>query len=291
MNKINTVSDLISYIFFDNKKLLVFYISCALLLFYSLALILPKEYKITMKFMESQMVQSTSSSQGILSSALGSVGLGSDGQSLNMDKFFEMLHSQRLSEILLEDPIVKEYFFPGEYDEVNDKWMRPKKLIKKIRISFRTILGKPWKEPTAYRLSQELKQEIKIGLTLSTKVNSLSIYSSDKEMGTYILNTVFKQADEIIRQTDAIQYQKYNEYLLDSYDNDFMYQLLTRNEQRLMQINSGSTYIVEEVVSPYAEDYTSKPNYFSLLILTQIMFFSVYVFQILVKYLISIRKY
>ena len=99
-------------------------------------------------------------------------------------------------------------------------------------------------------MSQELRKEINIGLTLNSQVNSLFLYAEDIDIGKYILNKVFKQADEIIRSTDAIQYKKYNEYLIDSYDNNFMYQLITRNEQRLMQINAGDTYIVEVIQKP-----------------------------------------
>ena len=139
-------------------------------------------------------------------------------------------------------------------------------------------------------MSQELRKEINIGLTLNSQVNSLFLYAEDIDIGKYILNKVFKQADEIIRSTDAIQYKKYNEYLIDSYDNNFMYQLITRNEQRLMQINAGDTYIVEVIQKPFAEDYPSSPNYLSLFLILQFLFFFLYLFNIFLIYLVNNNK-
>lgn len=289
MDKINTINDLFKFILYQNKTKLLIYFLIGIFVYISLSKVLPSKYMISMKFMESQMVQSESSSQGLLSSALGSVGLGSEENSLNMDKYIEMVHSHRLAEQLIKDPIIKSFFFSDEYDEVNNEWKKPDSLLNKIKLRVNSMRGKPWMEPTPFRLSEELKQEINIGLTLNSKVNSLFLYSEDIEKGKYVLNEVFKNADEIIRSIDAIQYKKYNEYLTESYDNNFVYQLLRRNEQRLMQINSGNTYIVEEVQGAFSEDYPSKPNYLSLFLLIQIFFFFIYLFHISLNYLFQAK--
>jgi len=289
MDKINTINDLFKFILYQNKTKLLIYFLVGIFVYISLSKVLPSKYMISMKFMESQMVQSESSSQGLLSSALGSVGLGSEENSLNMDKYIEMVHSHRLAEQLIKDPIIKSFFFSDEYDEVNNEWKKPDSLLNKIKLRVNSMRGKPWMEPTPFRLSEELKQEINIGLTLNSKVNSLFLYSEDIEKGKYVLNEVFKNADEIIRSIDAIQYKKYNEYLTESYDNNFVYQLLRRNEQRLMQINSGNTYIVEEVQGAFSEDYPSKPNYLSLFLLIQIFFFFIYLLHVSLNYLFQVK--
>lgn len=289
MDKINTINDLFKFILYQNKTKLLIYFLVGIFVYISLSKVLPSKYMISMKFMESQMVQSESSSQGLLSSALGGVGLGSEENSLNMDKYIEMVHSHRLAEQLIKDPIIKSFFFSDEYDEVNNEWKKPDSLLNKIKLRVNSMRGKPWMEPTPFRLSEELKQEINIGLTLNSKVNSLFLYSEDIEKGKYVLNEVFKNADEIIRSIDAIQYKKYNEYLTESYDNNFVYQLLRRNEQRLMQINSGNTYIVEEVQGAFSEDYPSKPNYLSLFLLIQIFFFFIYLLHVSLNYLFQVK--
>ena len=289
MDKINTINDLFKFILYQNKTKLLIYFLVGIFVYISLSKVLPSKYMISMKFMESQMVQSESSSQGLLSSALGSVGLGSEENSLNMDKYIEMVHSHRLAEQLIKDPIIKSFFFSDEYDEVNNEWKKPDSLLNKIKLRVNSMRGKPWMEPTPFRLSEELKQEINIGLTLNSKVNSLFLYSEDIEKGKYVLNEVFKNADEIIRSIDAIQYKKYNEYLTESYDNNFVYQLLRRNEQRLMQINSGNTYIVEEVQGAFSEDYPSKPNYLSLFLLIQIFFFFIYLLHVSLNFLFQVK--
>lgn len=289
MQQINSLNDLIDFIVNRNKFKLLAFSLFGFIIFIYLSLTLPKKYMISMKFMESQIVQSQGTSQGLLSSALGSVGLGEES-SLNMDKYIEMLHSHRLAENLIQDPVIKKFFFSDEYDSTSDKWVKPSNFIKNIKFSVDRIFGKTWKEPSAYKLSQELRKEINIGLTLNSQVNSLFLYAEDIDIGKYILNEVFKQADEIIRSTDAIQYKKYNEYLIDSYDNNFMYQLITRNEQRLMQINAGDTYIVEVIQKPFAEDYPSSPNYLSLFLILQFLFFFLYLFNIFLIYLVSNNK-
>ena len=289
MQQINSLNDLIDFIVNRNKFKLFAFSLFGFIVFIYLSLTLPKKYMISMKFMESQIVQSQGTSQGLLSSALGSVGLGEES-SLNMDKYIEMLHSHRLAENLIQDPVIKKFFFSDEYDSASDKWVKPSSFIKNIKLSVDRIFGKTWKEPSAYKLSQELRKEINIGLTLNSQVNSLFLYAEDIDIGKYILNKVFKQADEIIRSTDAIQYKKYNEYLIDSYDNNFMYQLITRNEQRLMQINAGDTYIVEVIQKPFAEDYPSSPNYLSLFLILQFLFFFLYLFNIFLIYLVNNNK-
>lgn len=289
MDNLNNGKDLLNFIFFQNKIKFFIYVISAFLFFVLISSTAEKKYMISMKFMESQMVQTQSSSQGIMSSVLGSVGLGGEGTSLNMDKYIEMLHSHALAENLIEDPRVKNFFFPDEYDQTKDEWKRPSGMIPKIKLALNRLVGKVWKEPSAYRLSQELAKEIHIGLTLNSKVNSLFLYSDNIDVGKYILNKIFKQADEIIRVTDEAQFQKYNDYLQESYDNNFMYQLLTRNEQRLMQIKSGSMYIVEQIQPPYSEDYPSKPNYFSIFVLLQILFFFIFLTHIFVSYLLKAR--
>ena len=50
-----------------------------------------------------------------------------------MDKYIEMVHSHRLAEQLIKDPIIKSFFFSDEYDEVNNEWKKPDSLLNKIK--------------------------------------------------------------------------------------------------------------------------------------------------------------
>lgn len=209
------ISDLISYIL--KKWKFVFGITGLSVLGAFVFLILREDdYSARMIVVASD---ESSSATGAASTSLSAVakiaGVGVEsGVVSEFEKFKFLLKSERLARVQMESRQIDKLIFLDEWDEASGKWVAPDGVVSRLRSLAAELFGRTfWREPDAFRVAEFYDKNINIRQNDETGLVEVSIVGRSPEFSRQILEYVYQDANEILRNDAEIRATKKAEYL------------------------------------------------------------------------------
>ncbi len=219
----------------------------------------------------SMIVQPSGGGQADQLSAVASrlgISLGGGGSSSELDRLSVLLGSVALAERLQEKYQLMQRVFAGSWDPAKEEWVRPSgeefERSERIREFFRL---NRWSPPTLESLAAYIKGNIEFDRISKAPFVEIVHSDSSPEIALEILEMVYFEADELLREQDRTEIEKRREYLdtqllrattVDS--RQALRNLLTGEIRRASLLGSGLPYAARIIEPPHASTRPSEPN-------------------------------
>jgi hypothetical protein len=214
----------------------------------------------------------TSSGAGSLLSSLGSAaGLGSllgGTHSPLYERFEELLSSQQVAARVERKHHVMRHLFRKRWDAEHNVWKKPDGLIASLSGSIRNFFGVPgWSPPDTAALVKRIQRKLVISDTKDTGLRQVEFEDEDRAFALAMLNWLYQEADESIREIDIVRTRAQITYLRKELDQitsveqrTALTNLLESQEQRQMLLLSNAPYGAAIIVSPEAPTEPNSPR-------------------------------
>lgn len=199
--------------------------------------------------------------------SLFGVGLGSLN-STTFGKYSSVLESYELASRVLENDRVKGILFGPSWLPTERAWVRPTGLIFESKDWLKGVLGMArWTVPSAFTVHDKLKRMMVITPDKLKGYLSISMNANSPEDAQFLLNVVYKQADELLRRAakerskGRIQYlsQELKEVRLQD-QRDAIINVLSSQEQKMMMASADTTVAIEIIDPPLADPTPTAPK-------------------------------
>jgi hypothetical protein len=187
----------------------------------------------------------------------------------------ELLHSEPVARVLLNDTTVRDHFFPGLWNEESKSWRRPGGLVPWLKSQIKTMLGLPaWTQPSPGLLQQALTSQLQIADDRETGFTSLSFEDRDPQFAVHLLSSAVATADSILRQRTRNEATRRIEFISSRLDNDaklsvdhrqVLIRFLASEEQKLIGVAAGTPMAADIVLPAKASAQITAPNWKAVL--------------------------
>jgi uncharacterized protein involved in exopolysaccharide biosynthesis len=149
-------------------------------------------------------------------SVLGQLGLqiGGTTQVTPYEQFINTLDSQDLASKLASRQGLLQVIFRSDWDSTARSWRPPTTLVSRILEVVHDTLGEPsWTPPTAKRLSEYMAKNVQTSKVGITNIYSIEYNNSDPAFARDFLDTIYREANEIIRNQYLTRINSYVKFL------------------------------------------------------------------------------
>jgi len=207
-------------------------------------------------------------SAGPSTSLLANLSLGSGSTSPLLQRFQQMVHSQRLADLLFSNDAIAHGVFEGQWDPKAQAWRQPSGIFASVRHGLYKFLDRPeGGNPTAWHLQAYLERHIVITSVPKNSSFELKYSCSDPDFCLRLLRAVLGSADALIRQDITSHDQSYTKFLddhlklvTDLTDRQTFISLLSDIRREEMLAGSGETYSIDIVDDPAVSPVPTEPK-------------------------------
>ena len=154
------------------------------------------------------------------------------------------------------------------WDETNQTWRRPKGREFLVRERINMFLRLPlWSEPTIEDLAGYLGGLFQVNDVPNTNFKKITLHHSDPEFAFWLLQAVYDEATEYIREQDQRELAQETNYLEDRLNNTEIIELrqalvvmLANQSRKEMSLQKGFPFIARVIEPAYISKYTTSPN-------------------------------
>jgi hypothetical protein len=226
---------------------------------------------------EAAMVVSSGEQGGgnSLSSALTSAGarLGIDlstdsASATTFDRLRITLGSISLARLLDEKYGMVRRLWGGSWDEAKQEWIKPVPGRFEMSQELRARLHLPtWSAPTVESLASHLQGAVRVSKMTDPPFYKITYRSNDPAMALWLLQTVYREADDLLRAQDraqAIERKAYVEDRLRTTVNlegrSMFTNMLANEERRLMLLDTDTPYAAQIIDPAFVSSQPSTPD-------------------------------
>ena len=176
-----------------------------------------------------------------------------------------IIKSQTMASELSKDTDFMRKVFSGSWDDANKKWKTPQRTnIGKLKVKIKELIGLP-----IFPLNSPGEREILLILS-DIKINSqfggnltyLSYLTSDPDFGVYLLNTVDKFSNKILKERSVQKTRKYIDFLNERLET------VQKKGQREALVKTLSEQLRSMMIAssdfPFAAEKFNFPHYFNI---------------------------
>lgn len=176
-------------------------------------------HEYTVKLQVTPVTISTgSASSGRLGDLASFAGIDISGgsETSSFELYLIGINSRAAADILALDESLMKVIFPDEWDEPKQGWTQQRGILKAIGSIGKSILGipeRPWEPPSAERVHEFLKDEIRINRDGDSSVVTISIEVENPAAGGQILWALHQAVDNKVRKKTLDRTSSYISYL------------------------------------------------------------------------------
>ncbi len=206
---------------------------------------------------------------GILGAAQ-SFGLISGGpQTANsFDHFRQVIGSRSLAFVLQNKHGLMQKVFTGSWDAANGKWIEPNIDRTSIRWRIKRIFH--YNVPTVPdigSLANFVGGMVQVGQIENSPFFSISVEHPDRKLALYLLDTVYREADELLGERDRNKQAQNRKYLEEQLEKSQLVEvrsallgMVMQQEQKSMLVNVEPPYTIKVLEPPWVAVQPSEPN-------------------------------
>lgn len=226
---------------------------------------------------EAQMVVASADAENPGIPAGGAAGLFGAAQSFGLigsssatlfDHFKQTIGSRGLADVLQEKHGLLQKVFKGSWDATNKSWIQPKVDENSIRQRIRQFfhLNSP-RAPDRGVLANYIGGAVKVRPIVKTPFFLISVEHRDRDFALYLLETVYKEADELLAKRDRHKQARNHEYIKAQLEKTQLAEVRTtllavlmHQEQKAMLVNSEPPYTINILESPWVTAQPKEPH-------------------------------
>ena len=204
--------------------------------------------------------------------------VGGGDSKVMFDQYTELLTSNRLAAKLAQDPNVLRAIFYKSYDWDLHQWRRHSAVMGAMIDFAKGLLHYPVKlHPDQDDVAKFLDKEVNVDAPLTSSFVTVSLVAEDPKKSEWLLNTLLRDADSIIREDRRKDVESRIAYLTAALpqvtqtdQRDAIISLLSDQEQSMMTIQADNRYASALVDTPHADlkpTSPSVPNVFVIMML------------------------
>lgn len=206
---------------------------------------------------------------GGLLGAAGSFGLVAVGATAtSFDYFKQMIRSRSLADVLQEKHGLLQIIYKGSWNAADGTWIKPEIDESSIRQRFRRYFhyNSP-RPPDRQTLANFVGGAVRITETPGLPFFKISVEHSDPDFALFILETVYKEADELLAENDRQKQKRNKEYLQAQLEKtqlkeirDSLLGMLMQLEQNMMLNSSEPHYAIKVLEKPWVMRQPKEPR-------------------------------
>lgn len=202
---------------------------------------------------------------GAAASAFG-INIGG-GDNSYFGRYKEVLDSESLAEALFRRDDLRPVLFGPGWNPETRKFMRPEGLLFNIKELVKGLLGlRTWSSPGPFELREALKAKMTVTLDQLTNLLRISVRGDSPAQAEFVLRSVTKEADELLRRTAreraAGRIAYLNQALRDTTMQDqreSMINILSSQQHNMMMASVDRTFAIEIIDPPAASPVPTSP--------------------------------
>ena len=260
------------------------------------------EYKFDVKM---EVIPVSSNSSNAASSVGGLariVGLDFRSQSENSFEYYtSLINSYKMAKELSKNQVFMQKVFSNAWDNKTNSWKKPTLTFsQKVKIYIKKSIGLPTYplQPPGIRELQLALSEIKVFTPYGSGVTYISYLTSNPKFGVYLLNTVDKLANDILKENALNKTQDYINFLNQQLSQvqtkgqrEALLKTLVEQQRALMIASTNFPYVAEQFVAPYYYKIPTTPKAKNTLMFSALLgFFSSIILNIILYLLIKTKK-
>lgn len=208
---------------------------------------------------------------GQMEAIANAIGLGSMGRDDDTRMFVRMrqiLGSVVLAERMQEKYGLMQIVFAGSWDETTQSWKRPEgPEFERDQRTQAFLRRNPWSPPDIQSLANYLGGAIQIGTARLNPFKKLSAVHEDPEFALWILETVFFEAEETLRERDRLDLAQRKAYIESQLDRqskvhiqNALLQELAVELGREVALEASSHYAAKVIERAYVRTQRTEPD-------------------------------
>jgi uncharacterized protein involved in exopolysaccharide biosynthesis len=157
------------------------------------------------------------------------------------------------------------HLYPGSWDAAREQWVAPSGWLTQLRTKLRTDL--PWVAPGLADASKYLEREMRVDTLSGGALVEVKFTDRDPAFGTALLDALYKESDEVMRNRARAQNDEHISYIQKSLSSvsyaetrQSLTSLLTVEVGQKIMINSNSAYAMEVLKPPLANPRPISPS-------------------------------
>lgn len=202
-----------------------------------------------------------------VASAFG-FGLAQSGTMTSFDRLTVLLGSVTLARRLQERHQLMQLVYSGSWDLEAQAWIRPSgerfERAERLRAFFNLAI---WRPPSISSLARYVGSNVVIAELEGTGFREVTVASTDPDFARHLLETVYFEADELLREQDQESTQVQKAYLENKVEKSAIVEirtglvgLLMQQENKAMLLESDLPYSARIVEPAYTTDRPTAPN-------------------------------
>lgn len=183
----------------------------------------------------------------------------------------ELLHSELVARELMQDPAIRDRFFPGLWDSGSGRWRQPTGFMPWVKGSIKSILGLPvWVQPSPGLLQQALATAIEVTDERETGFTTLSFSDRDPVFAERLLTAAAQTADRIMRERTRNEASRRIAFINQRLETDgrlsvehrqVLIRFLANEEQKLIGVAAGTPMAADTIIPPKTSPQITSPNW------------------------------
>jgi hypothetical protein len=206
---------------------------------------------------------------GLLNAAqsFGLIGAGGR-QATPFDHFKQTLGSRALANALQAKHGLMQKIFAGSWDEASKTWIKPNVDENSIRWKIKRFFHYNFPRlPDIGNLANYIGGSVSVSNMENLPFFKISVVNSDPEFALYLLDVVYREADEFLGERDRRKQLKNKQYVEAQLEKvqlaevrAALLSMLMQQEQRAMLINSEPPYTLKILESPWVTTQPKEPR-------------------------------
>ena len=234
------------------------------------------------------------SSYNSLANSFG-INLSSGNTKNNFDLYLEMLKSRVVAEKLSNDKSFMIKFFPSQWDEVSQSWKEPEySSFERLKRLVRGLIGIPIfdKSKPNYNHVHRMISKISVSNSDENFITTLRIETSDFELGKYLLNSVHKTTDDLIKERSKKRSSDYINFItrqlektLNADERISLIQTLNSEVKNKIATLSEMSFVADPISSAYSSERPTKPQPTIVLLFGMVIGFFIGISYVILRFL------
>jgi hypothetical protein len=220
-------------------------------------------------------VRSTAKSQGIgLVSALAGLDIKGTAEVTKFDRLVFTTSTITFARILEEKYGLMKRFYGSNYDEATGSLNKPQGFEFETREKINRYLNLPmWQAPTIENLANFVASSFEVTETKDDLFKVLSFRHENPEEALELLNLIYHEAENLVKNDDKLEQQKRSKFLEERYAdtkvNDFkqaLVDMMAEQARQEMMSHADLSSVARIVEPPFVSKYKTTPNILSVLL-------------------------
>ena len=199
---------------------------------------------------------------------LPQLGFGGANQVTPFDRMLHAMSTIGFAAKMQEKYGLMQRLYGGGWDEANNAWRRPGGREFELKERINEFLSLPvWTAPSIEDLAANLGGLFQVNDVLNTNYKAIVVTNPDPEFAQWLLETIYEEATEYIREQDLLELHQESAFLEDRLSKTEIIELrqalvgmLASQARKEMTLQKGLPFIARTIEAPYISKFLTSPN-------------------------------